>query len=309
MNKKIIGAGIFFAVIALVFFAASRLPEKKPSSETSGKIKIATSFYPLADFAKNIGGNFVSVANITPAGAEPHDYEPTPKDIVKMYDADLIIFNGNGLEPWGEKIEGELKKKGVVVVKMSDHLNSLKSIAPEEAEQYDPHFWLNPENAMKEADIIADALIKIDGAHEKEYNRNRDEFTRKLASLDQEYKNSLANCENRTIVTSHNAFNYLASRYDLTTLYILGLSPDEEPSPKTIADTVDVAKAKGIKYIFFETLVSPKLSETIAREIGAKTLELNPVEGLTDKEIAQGKNYISVMKENLTNLKIALSCQ
>jgi zinc transport system substrate-binding protein len=311
MNKKIIG--VIIIIIILVIFAGAYLlnSRTKSSPVASKKIKVVASFYPLADFAKNVGGDLVDVVNITPAGAEPHDYEPTPQDIVKLHDANLVVLNGNGVDAWGEKITGELRQKGVTVVIMSDHLDSLKNNAPEGGEvgQYDPHFWLNPVNASKEADIIADALIKIDGVHEKEYNTNRDAFKAKLASLDQEYKNGLANCASRTIVTSHNAFNYLASQYNLTTLYVLGLSVDEEPSPKTIADTVDVARAKGITYIFFETLVSPKLSETIAREIGAKTLELNPVEGLTDEEIAQGKDYESVMKNNLTNLRIALSCQ
>jgi zinc transport system substrate-binding protein len=309
MNKKIIIAVISILAIFAGLYSFNGRPE--PSADVSGKIKIVASFYPLADFAKNVGGGLVEVENITPAGAEPHEYEPTPQDIAKLYDANLVVLNGNGVDAWGEKIAGELRQKGVTVVIMSDHLDSLKNNAPEEgeSEEYDPHFWLNPVNAGKEADSIAGALIKIDGAHEKEYTLNRDNFKNKLSNLDQEYKNGLANCATRTIVTSHNAFNYLASQYDLTTLYILGLSADEEPSPKAIADTVDIAKEKGVKYIFFETLVSPKLSETIAREIGAKTLELNPVEGLTDKEIAQGKDYISVMKNNLANLQIALSCQ
>lgn len=308
MNKKIIGVIVIVLVIFAGVYSLNHRP--KSSAGVSEKIKVVASFYPLADFAKNVGGDMVEVVNITPAGAEPHDYEPTPQDIVKLYDANLIILNGNGVDAWGEKIAGELRQKGITVVIMSDQLDSLKNNAPEEGEtgQYDPHFWLNPVNASKEADSIADALIQIDGAHEKEYNINRDTFKAKLVSLDQEYKNGLTNCASRTIVTSHNAFNYLASQYNLTTLYILGLSADEEPSPKTIADTVDIARTKGVKYIFFETLISPKLSETIAREIGAKTLELNPIEGLTDEEITEGKDYISVMKNNLTNLKIALSC-
>ncbi len=308
MNKKIIGAGVIVLVIFAGVYSLNRL--SKPSAVTSEKIKVVASFYPLADFAKNVGGDLVEVMNITPAGAEPHDYEPTPKDIAALYDAKLVILNGNGVDAWGEKIEGELTQKGIIVLKMSDHLDSLKNNEPgEESGQYDPHFWLNPTNAIKETDSIADALIQIDSTHEKEYNMNRDEFKRKLGLLDEEYRSGLANCESRTIVTSHNAFNYLASRYNLSTLYILGLSADEEPSPKTIADTARLAKERGVKYIFFETLINPKLSETIAREIGAKTLELNPIEGLSDKEIAQGKDYISVMRNNLENLKIALSCR
>lgn len=198
----------------------------------------------------------------------------------------------------------------MVVVKISDHLDSLKNNSPDEPNlAFDPHFWLNPINAEKEVDLIADALVKIDPAHETAYNQNRDAYKQQLAELDQEYKTGLVQCQQHLIVTSHNAFNYMANQYGLTTLYILGLSPDEEPSPKTIADVATVARQKNIKYIFFESLVSPKLSQTVASEIGAKTLELNPIEGFTDQEIAQGKNYISQMQANLANLRIALQCQ
>lgn len=273
-------------------------------------VKIVTSFYPLADFSKNVGGNLVTVTNITPAGAEPHDYEPTPQDIVKAYDAQLFVFNGNGVDTWAEKIQNDLEKKGVTALKMSDHINSLKNDADnKENPGYDPHFWLNPANAAKEAEVIAAALTTIDPAHAAEYQQNSDDYQAKLAGLDQAYQNGLADCSYNEIVTSHNAFNYLANRYGLRTFHILGLSPDEEPSPQVIAAVADIARQKNIKYIFFESLVSPKLSQTIANEIGAQTMELNPIEGLTDAEIAQGEDYIGKMEANLTNLRIALQCR
>ncbi len=276
----------------------------------AGKLNVVASFFPLADFAKNVGGDYVTVTNITPAGAEPHDYEPTPQDIAKVYNAQLFILNGNGVDAWGEKIQSDLESKGVTVVKMSDHMDSLRNNSPDEPSlAYDPHFWLNPVNAEKEVNLIADAMAKIDPTHEAAYNQNKDAYEKQLADLDQAYKTGLSMCQQHVIVTSHNAFNYLAGQYGLATLYILGLSPDEEPSPKTIADIATEAKQKGIKYIFFESLVSPKLAQTVANEIGAKTLELNPIEGFTDEEIAAGKNYISQMKTNLANLRIALLCQ
>jgi zinc transport system substrate-binding protein len=315
-NKKIVGTiiGIIF-VAALSYALKAWVFSKKQTISTNQenqtkKVNVVASFFPLADFAKNIGGDYVTVTNITPAGAEPHDYEPTPQDIAKVYDSQLFIMNGNGVDAWGEKIQGDLEVKGVTVVKMSDTLASLKNNSPDEPSlQYDPHFWLNPINAEKEVNLITDALVKIDPAHKGEYNQNRDAYEKQLADLDQEYKTGLSMCKQHEIVTSHNAFNYMASQYGLTTLYILGLSPDEEPSPKAIADIATEAKQKGIKYIFFESLVSPKLAQTVASEIGAQTLELNPIEGFTDEEVAAGKNYLSQMKANLANLKIALQCQ
>ena len=315
MNKKYIWAAVGLIALALIAFGLAKKTGKKPGPDgnplqTEGqKIKIMASFYPLAHFAENIGGSFVEVSNITPSGAEPHEYEPTARQIAEVYNAKMLIINGNGVDAWAEKIQSDLESRAVAVVKMSDRLDSLKNNGGDEEGQYDPHFWLDPILAQKEVDIIAEALIKIDPARAKEYNQNRDNFKKQLADLDGEYKTGLAACKQNTIVTSHNAFNYLASRYNLHTLYILGLSTEEEPSPKTIAEVADAAKSKGIKYIFFETLVDPKLSETIAKEIGAQTLVLNPIEGLNNEEIEAGKNYISVMKDNLANLKLALACQ
>lgn len=315
-NKKLIGLVIGLLVIVAISYGLLKTGvfSKKDSVNTpqenqTKKLKVVVSFYPLADFAKNVGGDYVDVTNITPTGAEPHDYEPTPQDIAKVYNSDVFIANGNGVDAWADKIEEDLISKGIKVIKISGHVASLKSNSPEGQASFDPHFWLDPVYVEEEIDIIADTLIEIDSVHEKEYNQNRNAYKAQLEELEQEYTKGLASCQIRQIVTSHNAFNYLANRYNLTTLYILGLSPDEEPSPKAIAEVANIARQKGIKYIFFETLVSPKLSETIANEIGAKTLVLNPIEGLTDEEIAQDKNYISVMRDNLTNLKVALQCQ
>lgn len=291
---------IFILLGALIYLITKS--EFQMENKSSDKIQIVVSFYPLADFAKNVGKDYVQITNITPAGAEPHDYEPAPQEIAQIYNSKLFVFNGNSIDSWADKIRSDLEKNGVIVLKMSEHMNPLNS-------NYDPHFWLNPLNAIKETNLIADALIKIDPAHGKEYNKNRDDYNAQLIELDREYKEGLANCKHNEIITSHNAFYYLSEQYGFTALYILGLSPDAEPSPKAIADISDVARNNGIKYIFFETLVSPKISETIANEVGAQTLVLNPIEGLTNEESQAGKNYINIMKDNLTNLRAAMQCK
>ncbi len=316
MNKNVIGFIIALLFVVVIGYAGkegifSSKTFVQPSQQSQiKKIKVVVSFYPLYDFAKNVGGEYVDVTNITPAGAEPHDYDPSPHDIVNIYKAGLFIFNGNGVDSWGDKIQSDLESKGVKVLKISDHMESLKTNPPGTGKtiSHDPHYWLDPNYAEKQIDLIADALIKID-RHQTEYNQNRDHFKKKLADLDLEYKAGLAQCQQREIVVSHNAFNYLAHRYHLSIMYISGLTPDEEPSPHRMAEIVALARKKNIKHIFYETLVSPKLAQTIASEIGVKTLVLNPIEGLTDQEIAHGKNYISVMKENLANLRIALQCR
>lgn len=292
----------WFVTISLLLILAGLIYSGSRSAVKidSDKISIVASFYPLADFGENVGRNYVQVANITPAGAEPHDYEPTPQDIAKIYKAKLFVFNGNGLDNWADKIRDDLEKNGVMVIKMSEYVDSF---------QNDPHFWLSPLNAIKEVNVIADALINVDPTHKEEYNKNRDNYVSQLLELDKEFRSGLADCEYNEIITSHDAFGYLSKEYGFKTLYILSLSADAEPTAKAIADLSSIAKEKGIKYIFFETLVSPRIAETIANEIGGKTLVLNPIEGLTSEEIKSGKDYVSIMKDNLTNLRIALQCK
>jgi len=306
-------AGAFLIFVGFAFYAlANRSTQKSHEVHLAedGRVQVVASFYPLAYFARAIGGEFVSVTNITPMGMEPHEYEPTPLELVKTHDADLFLFNGNGIDVWADRISNDLQNEGVDIVRMVDHVDVMETDGADTGEGvYDPHIWLDPTYAEKEVQIIADQLSQIDPAHTDQYAINRDRFLASLQALDKEYQTGLATCENRTIVTTHNAFRYLARRYHLETLYVLGLSPEEEPSSKRIAEIADLAKSRGIKYIFFESLVSPAFADTIASEIGADTLVLNPIEGLTKEEQVAGEDYLSLMRSNLAHLKTALVCQ
>ncbi len=304
-SKHILLTLVLIGAIAALVIVSLRQPKTAPSE----KPVIVTTLYPLADFAARVGSQHMEVINITPPGAEPHDYEPTPQDLAKIYAAKLFIINGAGVDLWAEKIIPELRAKNISVINMSEHVEKIVTANPDSPdEQFDPHFWLDPINAAKEADVIADTLVQIDNTHAADYNRNRTVFKQQLAELHNDYESGLAACKSKEIITAHNAFGYLTKRYNLTNFYILGLSPDEEPSPQKIAEIAGMAKQKNIKYIFFETIIDQKLSRTIADEIGAQTLVLNPIEGLTDEELRAGKNYIHVMKNNLQNLKTALVC-
>ena len=305
MNKKFIafiGGAVIVGICAILTFAYF----SKAESE-SAKISVIASFYPLAYFAEKIAGEYATVTNVTPSGAEPHDFEPTLRDIVKINKANIFIYNGNGFDEWAEKIAPDLKKNGVTVMRASDYVTPLPM---EEKKTSDPHFWLDPtivaNNIVTEIERI---LATVDPAHAENYKKNAAAHSAELALLHDEYTKGLFACKTRDLVTSHNAFNYLAKRYNLTNLYISGLSPDEEPPPQSMAEIVKKAREKNVTHIFFETLVSSKLSETIAKEIGAQTLVLNPIEGLSRDEIANGKDYTSVMRDNLKNIRIALSCQ
>src|SRR3989338_10322652 len=309
MNRKInlglVTLGLATAVIVigivLVFLFLNPIAQKTNSE----KIIITTSFYPLYFFTQQIAGDKADITNITPAGAEPHDYEPTAQDIAKIENSKLLVLNGGGLETWGDDIKQNLESKNTVIVTTGEGLTN-QQVVEEEENMTDPHIWLSPQLSKEIVDRITNGFVQIDPANKSYYQLHADTLKAKLDNLDKEYKQGMASCTQKNIITSHAAFGYLATAYGLNQVPITGLSPDAQPSPRQLADIVKFTRANNVKYIFFESLVSPKLSNTIATEVGAKTLVLNPIEGLTNEEISQGKSYFTEMQQNLVNLKIAL---
>lgn len=280
---------------------------KAPVFSKSGKVKVATSFWPMYEFTQAVGGDKIDLVNMVPSGTEPHDWEPTSQHLKTLNEANLFVYNGVGMEQWVGKTLASLDNKQLVVVETAKGLDLMKG---DEGGQSgtDPHVWLDPQNAIRQVQAIRDGLIQVDPAHQDAYRQNAAAYVAQLQQLDQEYQQSLANCTQKRFFTSHAAFGYLARRYGLEQHAIMGLAPDAEPTAQDLARIVAQAKADHVKYIFFETLVSDKVSRMVAGEIGAKTLVLNPFEGLTDNDLKAGKNYLSVMRENLTNLKTALEC-
>lgn len=290
---------------------------------TDSKIQIVTSFYPLAELAQKVGGDYVEVKNLVPPGAEPHDFEPSPKDILALNNADLVIVNGVGFEPWAEKVIPTLESKGVKVLDVSKVIPTLlKPTEPadheitaaegdkneEEHFTYDPHFWLDPLMYMGQAKAVGETLSRIRPDHTKDFAKNTDAYVAQLQDLDAQFTAGLKSCTLQKIVTNHASFGYLAKRYGLTMLPISGLSPDSEPSAKKLGELTELVKKDGVKIIFTESLLSPKVSETLAKEAGVQTMVLNPLEGLTTDAIKAGENYVSVMKKNLESLRTALEC-
>ena len=307
MDKKLISFGIILLLLLLVGIGALLVPRTKNIPATqSPKLQIIASFYPMAFFAQQIAGDNASVTNVTPAGAEPHDYEPSTQDIAQMEHANLIILNGN-VEPWGDKIKTNLKNSSVKIITAGEGL-ATRTLTENGTTSTDPHVWLDPILAKQEVQKISDAIIQIDPANKILYTTNTNAVLQKLGQLDNTYKASLASCTIKDIVTSHAAFGYLAQQYGLNQLAIAGLSPDEEPSAQALITTANFVQEHNVKYIFFESLVSPKLSQTIANETHAQTLELNPLEGLTKDQQQQSEDYFTVMYNNLHNLQTALSC-
>lgn len=312
-QKKIVAVVVAIAIFAGIFFwqTTKEVPVVPQIGGNGKKISIVATFYPLQDFAESVGGDEVTVQSIVPAGTEPHDYEPTPQDIVSAYQADVFLLNGGGIDAWAEKIRPELERRGVAVVQMSEVVSLLLASVEAEGETdtLDPHFWLDPVWAQKEAEALRDALTLRDPERAEVYTRNMERFIALLADLDTAYREGLRQCEFHTIVTSHDAFAYLAKRYGFETIPISGISPESEVSPRALAEIAVAVRSLGLRHIFFETLSSPKVAETLAEEVGAQTLVFNPLEGLTEEDRQAGKNYLSVMYENLSNLQTALQCQ
>jgi zinc transport system substrate-binding protein len=296
------------ALVAVLGFSA--LGYLNRHNNNSSKIQVVATFYPVAEFAREVGGDKISVTTLTKPGTEPHDFDPTPKQLAQIYDAKMFVYNGAGLEPWVDKITKDLESSDVFRVDSSSQI-SLQKKDPSDTEDgspTDPHIWMDPELAMKEVNNIRLGLIAVDPVNAQYYVDRAIAYTDKLQALDDAFKKGLASCQSKDIVTSHQAFTYLAKRYGLNAVGIAGLSPDDEPSPQKLAQVADFVKQNNVKYIFFETLVSPKLSQTIASETGAKTIAFNPLEGLTNDEIKAGKNYITIQNDNLKALRTALDC-
>jgi len=255
-----------------------------PDPPTEGKQQVVAGFYPLEFLAERIGGDAVSVTTLAQPGAEPHDLELKPSQALKIADADLVLYL-KGFQP-------ELDE--AVEQKTSGKSFDAATVSPLAGE--DPHIWLDPSRMATLADAVGRELGKPEAAAA---------LRTELTKLDTEFSAGLKDCQRRQIVTSHDAFGYLARRYQLEQIPITGLTPESEPTPQQLQEVKQKAQQSGATTIFFETLVSPTVAETLANEIGAKTAVLDPLEGL---EAGSGKDYFSVMRTNLETLREALGC-
>jgi zinc transport system substrate-binding protein len=259
------------------------------SSDDAGASVVA-SFYPLAYAAEEVGGPSVRVRNLTPPGVEPHDLEATPRDVQRLHDADLVLLLGGGFQPQLEDAAGE--HDSVIRVLETPGLRRLPG--------GDPHVWLDP--------LRYELIVERIGA-ELGRPAAAGRLSRRLDALDRQYRTGLADCDRHEIVTSHDAFAYLAGRYGLRQIPITGLSPEAEPAPKDLERAVDAVRDTGATTVFVEPLVSARVAETVAGEAGVKTATLNPIEGLTESDEEAGADYFSLMRENLAALRRALSCR
>jgi zinc transport system substrate-binding protein len=274
-----------------------------PAPPTDKPLVIAT-IYPLWEFSRQVAGDRAQVIGLVPAGVEPHDWEPAPRDVGQVQRAAVFVHTGTDLDGWAEKLVTDVAGRRAVVVNARGGLTLLTVGGVS-----DPHVWLDPTLARTQVQAIAAGLEQADPAGRAVYAENARAFVAKLDALDQAFAAGLADCARREIVTSHAAFGYLARRYRLTQVPVMGLTPEAEPSPADLAAIVTTARRFKVTHVFFETLVSPRLAETLSREIGATPLPLNPIEGVGPAEAAAGTGYLELMRANLANLRLALGCR
>lgn len=284
------------------------------------KLKIVASFFPLFDFARNVGGDRAEVSSLIPIGIEPHDWEPTAQNVIAVQDADIFIFNGAGFEGgWITQMESNFKvdtSAGIQLLQGGEHEGEEEGGEEQLAQDgnaaaADPHIWLDPVLAKHQVEVIRDAFIQLDPENASYYRDNAERYISELESLDASIKSELSsNCTLKDFIAFHDAFSYFANRYNLTQHSIHGLSPEGEILPQRITQIRDIATQLGIDTIYSEDMVDPRLAAVVANEIpNGRVLILSPIEGVEQEELDQGIRYIQKMRENLENLKIGLKCQ
>jgi zinc transport system substrate-binding protein len=302
------------ATLAVVTLAGCGNSAADDPAGSAGKLDVVTSFYPLEFIAKTVGGDAVHVTTLTAPGVEPHDLELTPKQVGHIAQAKLVVFEGSLQPAVDEAIDQNAKKAGFDVAPAAQlettganfEQHGTEAPAAYTSDAPDPHFWLDPVRYADVVKAVTDKLAETDPAHADGYRTRSAAMLADVTKLDNDFKAGLANCQLKTFVTSHEAFAYLAKRYGLQMVGIAGFTPDAEPTPQRIREVQDIVREQKVTTIFYEELVSPKVAESIARDVKVKTAVLSPIEGLSDSNSKE--SYLSLMRENLQELRKANSC-
>ncbi|VTS13354.1 zinc ABC transporter substrate-binding protein AdcA [Streptococcus pseudoporcinus] len=318
MKKKIL---LMMSFVGLT--SAWQLSQIKQVEAEDTKVKVMTTFYPVYEFTKGIVGNDGDVSMLMKAGTEPHDFEPTTKDVKKIQDSDVIVYMDDNMETWIPKVKKSIKSDKVDYIEGTgsmilaagsgeehhhEHEDSKKDHDHHDEEghshKFDPHVWLSPYRSITVVENIRDSLSKKYPKKADVFKSNAAAYIEKLKKLDKEYSDALSSAKQKSFVTQHAAFGYMALDYGLNQIAINGVSPENEPSAKRLAELSKYVKKYDIKYIYFEENASSKVAKTLAKEAGVKSVVLSPLESLTKKEIKAGEDYFSVMRENLKALEL-----
>lgn len=296
----IVAVALIASGVTVLAILASR-----PSAEPPARLTIVASFYPLAEFTSRLVGPDVSVRTLVPAGVEPHDWEPSPGDVEKLGGADLVVYIHPEFESYVPQLLAALPSppRSVVTSSGLDLIERQHGATTE----IDPHVWLDPPSVRHQVQLIRDAIIAIDPEFEADYRARAAALNAELAQLHEDLLAALDVCAIRTFIASHAAFTYFARRYNLT-LEPITTNPDIEPTPTRVRDLIAFARANGITIIFTEPLRASGPAQVIAEEIGGTTSPLNPIEALSPADQAAGRDYFTVMQDNLANLIMGLRC-
>ena len=308
-KRSILFTALCVSVISCVVPACTR---KEPQSSQGKKVSVVTSLFPLYDFARAIAKDKADVSLLLPPGVESHSFEPRPGDILQINSADLFIYTGAAMEPWAADILRGIENKNLTGIDASTGISPLKE-SPEAGDEHhgtDPHIWLDFSNAQHMVDTICRGLSAKDPLNKKFYEDNARSYKEQLSQLDSRFRETLSTCRHRVIIHGgHFAFGYLAKRYQLDYRAAYGFSPDAEPTPRRIYELSEQMKRSGIRCIFYEELLNPRVAETIAQETGAGLLQLSAAHNLSKKAMEQGVTFIAIMEQNLKNLSRGLECR
>jgi len=305
---------ISLLLLLLLSFLLSCQPAKE-SNRQDQKLRVIATIFPVYDFARNIGADKIKVTMLLPPGTDAHHYELKPEDILKVCKTDIFLFTNFEMEQWAYKIINAAEKNtnmlaietgnGAVLLPLNEEGEEHKN----HVSKFDPHIWLDMDNAQKMVDNIAAAFIKKDSSNSDYYLKNARNYKLKLIALDQRYRAELIKCKTKTILHSgHWAFAYLSKRYNLKYIAAYNVSADAEPSPQKMIDLIEQVKRQGVTYIYYESMLNPRMAEMIARETGAGLLKLNNGHDVSKADIKSGESFISLMETNLTNLKKGMQC-
>lgn len=298
---------IYTLIMFILFSSVQNLYAQNPVSnstlqlEINSKLKVVSSFFAIDQFVGKVGGEAIERMLLIPKGVEPHDYEPTIKDIQRVDSADVLVYNGLGFENWIGKMSNPQK------IDASKGLNA--SYLDERNMTFDPHVWLDPLLAKKQVENIRDGLIMIDPNHKDIYVNNSNNFLNELDNLDEKIRTDLESCKKKDFITFHNSFSYFAKQYGLNQHSISNTDPESEVTPARLTEIINIAKTLGLQVIYSEELVDPRQATVIAQEVpDGKVLVLSPIEGLSENEQKAGLGYIDKMNDNINNLMVGLQC-
>ena len=284
--------------------------QESQSPAAGDAITVAAAFYPLQFVAEEVGGDRVTVRSLTPPGAEPHDVELSPQQVAELSEADLVLYI-KGFQPAvDEAVEQVVGDRAVDVSQgiplLTGHGNGDHTDEQGGGATTDPHIWLNPRNMVTIAGTVSERLQQVDAGSASLFQRNQQQLDGELDDLDARWIRGTKSCTSRDLVVSHEAFGYLADAYGFEQVGISGLSPEAEPSPARVAEVADFVKRGNVRTIYFETLVDPRVAQTVADETGAQTAVLDPLEGLPEGSDA---TYLSVMAQNLQTVVAGQPCR